>query len=138
VDFIATAHRYGPASVPFSPPWNGIPLNSAPKSFAVSSNTCGGCHLNDTGTSFTMVKAKGPLGAPAALAGFLTGINNVPDANYGVPLRHFNDLFRRGQILDQIAAKSCALHIQLPLMQAPSLLEIPPDPESSFNPRFVH
>lgn len=143
VDFIGTANRYGPAAVPFNPPWNGIPLNGTAKRFRVSSNTCGGCHLTETGTSFTMVKANGPLGASAALAGFLTGINNVPDAFYGPPplpgaFRSFNDLFRRGQILDQIAAKSCLLLPQLPLMQAPALLEVPPEPESAFGPRFVH
>ncbi len=78
------------------------------------------------------------MNAPAALAGFLTGINNVPDAAYGVPLRHFNDLFRRGQVLDQIAAKSCLLLPEPSLMQAPALLQDPPEPESLFNPRFVH
>lgn len=143
LDFIGTANRYGPGSVPFNPPWNGIPQNSTSQRFRMSSNTCGGCHLNETGTSFTMVKASGPLNAPAALAGFLTGISNVPDAAYGpAPLpgasRSFNDLFRRGQILDQIAAKSCLLLPQLPLMQAPALLEVPPEPESAFGPRFVH
>jgi hypothetical protein len=138
VDFIGTANRYGPGSVTFNPPWNGIPQNSNSKRFRVSSNTCGGCHLSETGTSFTMVKANGPLNAPATLAGFLTGISGVPDAFYGTPLRSFNDLFRRGQILDQLAAKSCLLLPELPLMQAPALLEIPPEPESAFNLRSVH
>lgn len=143
LDFIATANRYGPGAPVFNPPWNGAPQNSTSKRFRMSSNTCGGCHLSETGTSFTMVKANGPLNAPAALAGFLTGINNVPDAAYGPePLpgasRNFNDLLRRGQILDQIAAKSCLLLPQLPLMQAPALLEDPPEPESLFNPPFVH
>jgi hypothetical protein len=60
--------------------------------------------------------------------------------NPGRPsFRSFNDLFRRGQILDQIAAKSCLLLPQLPLMQAPALLEVPPEPaESVFGPWFVH
>jgi hypothetical protein len=143
VDFIATANRYGPGAVPFNPPWNGSPQNSTSKRFRMSSNTCGGCHLNETGTGFTMVKGNGPLGAPAALAGFLTGINNVPDAAYGPPplpgaFRSFNDLFRRGQILDQLAAKSCMLFPELSLMQAPALFETPVDPESIFNPKFVH
>jgi hypothetical protein len=143
VDFVGSANRYGPGAFPANPPWNGNPSSPPGPRHQFSLNTCGGCHLNETGTSFTMVKANGPLGAPAALAGFLTGINNVPDPVYGPPhplgLTHdFNDLWRRGQMLDQIAAKSCAAFPQLPLLQAPNRLQLPRPPESLFSPRFVH
>jgi Dockerin type I domain/Thrombospondin type 3 repeat len=148
-DFIGTANRYGPG-VPHptsptdkaNPAWDGLPAADPFKRFRVSSNTCGGCHLSETGTSFTMIKANGALGAPAALAGFLTGIT-VNDAEHGAPplpgMTHsFNDLFRRGQLLDQIAAKSCLLLPHLPLFQAVEQLRVPPLPESVFGPRFVH
>jgi Dockerin type I domain/Thrombospondin type 3 repeat len=152
-DFIGTANRYGPGAFPANPAWNGLwdlpaPLpsikNSTGTRFRFSLNTCSGCHLSETGTDFTMIKATGPLGAPAALSGFLTG-TVVPDAEYGAPplpgANHgFNDLWRRGQQLDQIAAKSCFLFPKLPLFQNLELL--PPEslvqPESIFNPRFVH
>ena len=143
-DFIATANRYGPAAIPANPPWNGLPVNATTPRFTHSVNTCGGCHRNETGTAFTMVHANGALNAPAGLAGFLTGIT-VADAEYGAPPapganHHFNDLFRRGQMLDQIAAKSCLLLPQLPILQAQQLFPIPlPFPHASmFSPPFVH
>jgi hypothetical protein len=149
VDFIGTANRYGPG-VPHptsptdkpNPAWDGVPAGDPFKRFRFSSNTCGGCHLNETGTSFTMINSAGPLGTPAALAGFLTGIT-VNDAEHGAPpfpgmTHHFDDLFRRGQLLDQIATKSCLLLPHLPFFQAVEKLRVPPLPESVFGPRFVH
>jgi hypothetical protein len=146
VDFIGTANRYGPGVVPPdvpNPPWNGLPQVPTQKRFQFSLNTCSGCHLSETGTNFTMVRANGALGTPAGLAGFLTGIT-VQDAEYGAPpnpggtFHHFNDLFRRGQILDQVAAKSCVAFPALQLIQAPLLLDLPQPPESIFGARFVH
>jgi len=144
VDFIGSSNRYGPGAAPANPPWNGSPANATVKRFTFSSNTCGGCHLNETGTPFTMVHANGPLNAAAGLAGFLTGIT-VDDAEYGAPplpgaTHSFNDLVRRAQMLDQIAAKSCFLLPRLPFLQLPELMGIPnPFPhESVFSPPFVH
>jgi Thrombospondin type 3 repeat len=141
-DFIGTANRYGPGAFPANPPWNGDIDNITQKRFRFSSNTCGGCHKDETDTNFTMIGAKAPLGAPAPLAGFLTGID-ADDAEYGIPplpgaMRHFNDLKRRGQNLDLVAAQSCLALPRTPLFQAPALLQLPERPESIFGPRFVH
>jgi hypothetical protein len=106
--------------------------------FEVSLNTCGGCHLSETGTGFTMVKAGGALNAPAALAGFLTGVT-VNDAENGPPTtHHVDDLHRRGFRLYQIAANSCFVFPRFPLEQSVRLPERPRLPESVFSPRFVH
>lgn len=106
-DFVASAIRYGANAVPANPPWDGAPAASVAERFRFSLNTCSGCHSSETGTNFTIVKGNGPFGTPAALAGFMTGISGVPDAKYGTPLRSFNDLERRGQVLDHLAAQSC-------------------------------
>jgi len=145
VDFIGTANRYGPG-VPHptsptdkpNPPWEGHVVTNFTNRFEFSLNTCGGCHLSETGTGFTMVKAGGALNAPAALAGFLTGIT-VNDAEHGAPTtHHFDDLHRRGVRLDQIAANSCFVFPRFPLEQSVILQERPRLPESVFSPRFVH
>jgi len=140
--FNATAHRYGPGAAPANPPWDGSPALPVATRFEFSHNTCGGCHLNENGTSFTMVKANGALNSalPAALSTFLTGVNNVPDLKYGAPLRNFNDLQRRGQLLDQMAANSCFRFTQFPLLAVPRLLDGPPPflHDSVFSPPFVH
>lgn len=81
-------------------PWSaaGIESNDARHAFAV--NTCGGCHRAETGTGFVMVgfpaehELPERLGRPAALAGFLTGIE-VPDPVDPGTLRSFDDLERR-------------------------------------------
>lgn len=138
VDFVASAIRYGPGAVPANPPWDGLPAATPARRFDFSLNTCSGCHLSETGTTFTMIKGTGAFGAPAALAGFLTGIT-VADAKYGGPpapgsLHSFNDLHRRGQVLDQLAAKSCLLLPELSLdhLRAEVL------PRSTFDGISVH
>lgn len=114
-NFVASEIRYGPGAVPANPPWDGVPAASVAERFRFSLNTCSGCHSSETGTNFTIVKGNGPFGTPAALAGFMTGISGVPDAKYGTPLRSFNDLERRGQVLDQLAAQSCLRLGHLPV-----------------------
>ena len=105
-DFVTSAIRYD--VVPTNPLWDGSPAaQPTEQRFKFSLNTCNGCHSSETGTNFTMVKGNGSFGTSAALAGFMTGISGVPDAKYGTPLRSFNDLQRRGQVLDQLAAQSC-------------------------------
>lgn len=142
VDFLGAAIQYGPGAAPANPPWNGNPLNGNAARFQFSLNTCSGCHLSETGTSFTMVSPNGPLNASAQLARFLTGtattapFTPISDPEYGTPSRHFNDLRRRGQQLDQLAAKSCFRLLELPVLQDASLSKLPNG--SVFAPGFVH
>lgn len=142
VDFLGAAIQYGPGAAPANPPWNGNPLNGNAARFQFSLNTCSGCHLSETGTSFTMVSPDGPLNAPAPLARFLTGtaatspFTPIIDPEYGTPSRHFNDLRRRGQQLDQLAAKSCFRLPELPVLQDAGLSRLPNG--SVFAPGFVH
>ena len=141
VDLIGSANRYGPFAMPANPPWDGAPANAMSKRFNVSQNTCGGCHLSETGTNFTMVHADGPLNAPAGLADFLTGLGMPKnDGKYGAALLHsFNDLQRRGQRLDQVAANACLTLPLLPMQMAVRQLPFPQlVPQSVFAPNFVH
>jgi hypothetical protein len=74
--------------------WNapGVLDNNA--RFALSANTCDGCHGRETNTfGFLHVAPRTP-GAKSTLSGFLTGINNVSDPVDGT-LRSFNDIARR-------------------------------------------
>jgi hypothetical protein len=139
VDFVGSFNRYGPGAN--NPPWDGAPATNAAKRFTFSANTCGGCHLSETGTAFTMVHANGGLGAPAGLADFLTGLNMPKIDPVNPPLSHsFNDLHRRAVRLDQIAANSCFVLPRLPLLAVPELVREPlhfPH-ESVFAPPFVH
>lgn len=73
-----------------------------------SLNTCNGCHAGETKTSFTHINPTTPLGSPAALSGFLTGVT-VLDPAFGSPSRTFNDLARRQSDL-QSAANAACLH----------------------------
>ena len=72
----------------------------------LSLNTCDDCHAQETDTSFTHVNP-----VTRALSGFMTGIT-VGDpllgglASGGID-RSFDDLQRRGQILEQLAVDSC-------------------------------
>jgi hypothetical protein len=74
--------------------------------FTISLNTCNGCHAGETKTIFTHISPTTPLGSPAALSGFLTGIN-VLDPAFGAPLRNFNDLARRQADLVSVANSAC-------------------------------
>ncbi|HEX7025672.1 MAG TPA: hypothetical protein VF268_00380, partial [Gammaproteobacteria bacterium] len=74
--------------------------------FQLALNTCSGCHQVETGTPFAHLDYNTPVGAPAILSGFLTGIS-LPDPRNGAVMRHFNDLARRALDLDHVAAMSC-------------------------------
>lgn len=140
VDFIGASNRYGPFSAPGNPPWDGVPATTPSKRATFSTNTCGGCHLSETGTNFTMVHADGPLNAQAGLAGFLTGIT-VNDPVHPALTHSFNDLQRRGQLLDQMATHSCLVLPHIPLLSLPELIELPSPhllKRSVFSPPFVH
>lgn len=90
-------------------PWSaaGIRNNDARHLFAV--NTCNGCHNDETGTAFLQIgfpqnhRLPRSLGAPAALAGFLTG-NEVADPVDPDTTRSFNDLRRRKADLETLLA----------------------------------
>jgi hypothetical protein len=74
-----------------------------------SLNTCNACHGRETDTHFTHVKP-GPFGEPVELSEFLTG-NWVADPVLGTPVRHFNDLVRRRQDLQNLIDASCVSQI---------------------------
>src|SRR5262249_5634993 len=50
------------------------PGNWTERRFDFSLNTCNACHAGETRTPFTHISPTTPLGSPAALSGFLTGI----------------------------------------------------------------
>ena len=132
-NFVGTEIRYGSGAVPANPPWNGSPSSDPAKRFAFSVNTCSGCHLSETGTNFTMVKANGLFGTQAALAGFLTGITVTDPVNTGLS-HSFNDLHLRGRILDRLAARSC---LELPELRVDESL-VSSHPRSIFDRVDVH
>ena len=82
------------------------PGNWNERRFDFSFNTCNACHAGETRTPFTHINPTTPLGSPAALSGFLTGIN-VMDPAFGSPTRHFADLARRQSDLVGVANSVC-------------------------------
>jgi len=79
-----------------------------------SLNTCNGCHMDDTATSFTHVE---PGHIPAGLSDFLTGAGTggtflaVPGTQFLTPVWRFNDLDRRFQRLYDLAfCTECGFH----------------------------
>ncbi|WP_083858293.1 hypothetical protein [Gallaecimonas xiamenensis] len=81
--------------------------------FELAVNTCSGCHTLETGTSFAHLHYNTMPGQPALLSGFLTGIS-LPDTRKPAISRHFNDLARRAQDLDNAANLSCRLIGEVP------------------------
>ncbi|HEX8113192.1 MAG TPA: hypothetical protein VF516_35925, partial [Kofleriaceae bacterium] len=84
-----------------------------------SLNTCNACHTGETRTTFTHISPTTPLGSPAALSGFLTGIT-VADPAFGAPTRTFNDLARRQSDLVGVANAAC---LAFPVVQ-PELVKM--------------
>ncbi len=76
----------------------------------LSINTCNGCHLGDTSTSFFHVN---PQSSPASLSNFMTGgsagLWTVPDQQFGTSVANmqFADLDRRHNRLYEIACAQC-------------------------------
>ena len=76
--------------------------------------TCDGCHGAETLTNFSHV-GTAPIGTPAPLSGFLTGIW-APDPVDVTPVRHFADLERRAADLDAFVNTPCFVSpLDLPL-----------------------
>ena len=75
----------------------------------VSLGTCNGCHAGETKTKFTHIEPMVPIGTPATLSGFLTGIN-VPDPLLGAPTRTFNDLEERKLDMEALLGSPCLFH----------------------------
>ena len=89
--------------------WNGpaspaIPDNDARNVFSLS--TCNGCHDRETNTTFVHVNPSTPIGSPAALSGFLTGIT-VNDPAVPATLRQYHDLLDRRNKLAAKASSPC-------------------------------
>jgi hypothetical protein len=97
----------GPPSFWDSPTFVCPPDPNCNVEFNFSFNTCQGCHLNDTGTSFYQIRPT-PFGTPPGLSNFLTATFSQPDARCGATFSHgFDEMNRRAVILDQIANQTC-------------------------------
>ncbi|WP_236074752.1 hypothetical protein [Teredinibacter purpureus] len=98
----------GSLTVPTTP----SPISAPPATvrddavFQLALNTCSGCHSNETGANFAHLHYNTPPGAPAILSGFLTG-TSLPDTRNPAITRTFNDLARRADDLDDLAAMAC-------------------------------
>jgi hypothetical protein len=90
----------------------GGDIPTANARFGLSVNTCSGCHTGETKTQFTHVKPQ--TGPPAALSGFLTGIDVIdPDTtDADNSTRHFDDLERRAADLDGLVNSICIRQIK--------------------------
>ena len=96
------------ANASFSNPPTPVEIKSEVR-HKFSLNTCDDCHSGETNTPFTHVS---PLSVPASLSSFMTGIgSNVPDPAGSGVVRNFNDLQRRGQVLQALATQSCSPRI---------------------------
>ncbi len=117
---------------------SGTPTLEGTVRHKLSLNTCDDCHSGETQTAFTHVK---PQSFPTTLSGFLTGIT-VPDP-LGAPVtREFDDLARRGQIMEDLAVKSCKSGVFVPVLMDPVVHFPPIDPVFKvdlprFNPEVV-
>jgi hypothetical protein len=103
-------------------PTSGIPTPTGTVRHKLSLNTCDDCHSGETNTTFTHIS---PTSFPAGLSGFLTGIT-VNDPGGEVVTRTFDDLDRRGQILEDLAVKSCFRFIPRPFDPIVRFPRIPP------------
>lgn len=108
-----------------------------------SVNTCNGCHLGDTATSFFHVD---PRQMPAGLSDFLTGgssgIWEVPDQQFGssVAVMQFRDLDNRFNRLYEIACTQCGRLVGTGIDILPALVEfngfVPIDELGFEKPKF--
>lgn len=109
--FPATQSFLGAASVNGTAPTLGQPVlwrvpGASPQErhlFAFA--TCSGCHGREVGVPNFLHIANRPLGEPAQLSGFLTGIQ-LNDPVEPTVQREFNDLAERQKILQQLATST--------------------------------
>ena len=93
--------------------WNAPGLTAPPmtdpaearRKFSLS--TCNACHGGETNTFFTHIGSVGTRvpGSPAALSGFLTGIDVTVPVTGGI--HHYADLAERETAMSNILANSC-------------------------------
>jgi hypothetical protein len=104
------------SNVPFPPSnvfWNAPGLTTPPMADAAearrkfSLGTCNACHGAETSTLFTHIGSAGTRspGAPAALSGFLTGIDVTVPVTGGI--HHYADLAERELAMSNILNSSC-------------------------------
>jgi hypothetical protein len=100
----ASSSRHG---VPYG--WNSALITNREARHKFALQTCNGCHFNETATtsgSQEFFHVLPVTNGPAALSGFMTGID-VVDPFDGAPMRHFDELERRATDLDGLANNSC-------------------------------
>jgi hypothetical protein len=126
-----TAHFWNTSTLDLNP---AHPVNWNKERHIFGLNACNGCHERETNTSFTHIFPNTPLGSPAQLSGFMTGVT-VTDAAFGSPSRTFNDLARRQSDLQGVAQASC-LHFPavVPDFVAAALHGLPIPPELAAQP----
>lgn len=93
----------------------------------MSFNTCAGCHAAEAldpglGESFYHVDPRTPMGQEAKLSRFMTGTETtapfsaIEDPGEDLPDRHFDDLTRRGEIVQSLALNHCGFVAHLPFL----------------------
>ncbi|MEO8381535.1 MAG: hypothetical protein ABI779_17880 [Acidobacteriota bacterium] len=108
VDLLLTGAPFLSGSAPMPPGvWNGAAVvnnNDARNKFSLG--TCSGCHFTETNTPFVHINPSSPIGSPAALSGFLTGINMNDPVVTATP-RSYHDLQDRKNRIDAIQGTPC-------------------------------
>lgn len=123
--FNATAAWKIPITVPANPNLcndatvAGVPTEAGTLRHKFALNTCDGCHITETPTrQHHLDPTNSP---PAFLSGFLTGGDEEDIRAPGI-VRHFNDLQRRAQFLEDVAVKSCFGAVFLPRTHDPLVI----------------
>lgn len=108
VDLLLSGSPFLSGSAPMPPGvWNGaatVNNNDARNKFSLG--TCSGCHFTETKTKFVHIDPSSPIGTPAALSGFLTGINMNDPVVPATP-RSYHDLQDRSNRMDAIQGSPC-------------------------------
>lgn len=89
--------------------WNSPLITNREARHKFALQTCSGCHFDETATTAfpqQFFHIRPVAGAPAALSGFMTGID-VADPFDGAPTRHFDELERRAADLDALVNNQC-------------------------------
>jgi len=81
--------------------WTAPGIANAEARHRFALNTCDGCHLGETGTTFLHVSPRSP-GQPAALSAFVTGTGDAGVEDPGGLVHRFNELERRATDLSNV------------------------------------